>query len=492
MALPVAPPPRSEDVAIQGWPAITVRVAWTLLAAGVKVRPRVLREARAHVLLHLDPRTRLSDAEDLAEMLTRQFVLRARGRTPNHPYDQDHTMPMSPRWRRSIERSLNPTSEAVFRMHYGDNRSLKHVAKRLNVDHIAVEGACAGLREVVRRAALADGLPLDGWEPDRVDQLLVRLAAWSPGPCPPLLDVIEGAHREHVTGCTRCDRMVRLVRASVLTVEDLMAPSLNARPRDTARVLALHFHPDGRDHRKAIRDELQIAAFPIGDDLLLIDAEHMDAVAPILVLAAELGHPHRDLIRGAIVVGPGRWSAYGVLGPLGERAEREARYRTWGKVDSLGELPEPLPEPPSAKPVWMAVGALGLLLAASIQLAGAAAPTAVGQDLFVEFTEGRGGVWSAWDVPEDALVTIVRSSRDGALEVVLQSATEADKIDWATGDGGYRTFTSGPGVLLASTRRPIPVDDLVDAAQLAPEPLVVLAEAIRTAEPDAAVRVHSP
>ena len=89
-------------------------------------------------------------------------------------------------------------------------------------------------------------------------------------------------------------------------------------------------------------------------------------------------------------------------------------------------------------------------------------------------------------------MNIVRLDDEGALEVVLASATPADKGDWATGDGTYRTFTDGPGVLVASTEGTIPLDDLVDAAQIAPEPLTILAEAIRTAEPGAHVRVHTP
>ena len=186
----------------------------------------------------------------------------------------------------------------------------------------------------------------------------------------------------------------------MLTVEDLVAPSLGARCRDTARVLALHFHPDARKYLKVLRSELEIPAFPIGDDLLLMDADQMDEIAPVLILATELAKPRRDLIRGAVIEGPGRWSSYGVLGPLGERAEREARYRTWGKVDELGDLPEPMPEPPSAKPAWAAVGVLAMVLAATIQFAITTAPSNATDALTVDFTEGRGGVWSAFDAPE--------------------------------------------------------------------------------------------
>lgn len=492
MALPVAPPPRSEDVAINGWSAITVRVAWTLLALGVKVRARVLRDARAHTLFHLDERTKLSDAEDLAELHTRHFVLRARGKNPHHAHDQDHAMPLSPRWRRALERSFNPISEAVFRLHYCDNRGLKVVADKLQTDRLAVEAACAGLQEVVRAAALADGLPLEGWGAERVDRLLSRLAAWSPGPCPPLLDVLDGAHREHLVTCARCDRTLRLVRASILSVEDLLPPTLGARPRETARVLALHFHPDGRAHRKLIREALKVPAFPVGDDLLLLDAARLPEVQSVLVTATQLGRPHRDLLRGGIIEGPGRWSTYGVLGPLADRAEREARFRTWGQVDELGELPATRPPPPSARGAWAAVGVLAVAAVASLQLA-IAAPSPEGEGrLQAEFTPGRGGVWSQFDVPEDALVSVVRLGEGTKLEVVLSSVTPADKADLATGDGSYRAFSEGQGVLVAATRAPLPLDDLIADARGAIDPLDSLARAIRSTEPDAAIAVHAP
>ena len=67
----------------------------------------------------------------------------------------------------------------------------------LKVDRVDLEAVQSGLREVVRRIAVADGLPVDGWAPERIDRLLRRLAAFAPGPCPPVLDVAEGCHRDH-------------------------------------------------------------------------------------------------------------------------------------------------------------------------------------------------------------------------------------------------------------------------------------------------------
>ena len=115
MALPVGSTPPSDDIAITGWSAITVRIAWTLLATGLKARSRLLRDVRTHVLLHLSPQTQLCDAEDLAEMWTRQFVRRARGEHPIGPHDQDNRLPVSPRWRRNLERAATPCRAASFR-----------------------------------------------------------------------------------------------------------------------------------------------------------------------------------------------------------------------------------------------------------------------------------------------------------------------------------------------------------------------------------------
>ncbi len=489
MALPVAPPPRSDDVVVRGWSGLTVRIAWTLLACGVKVRAPVLRAARTHALLHVDERTRECEAEDQVAMLTRQFVRRAKGKSPVGPHDHDASMPVSPRWRRALERSMNPLSHAVFRKHYGDNRSLRHLEAKLRADPVSLEGARAGLREVVRRSASADGVPLDGWTPERIDALLIRLASWSPGPCPPLLDVVEGAHREHVMGCPRCDRTVRLVRSGILTLKDLLPPTLGARPRDRAKVLTLHFHPNARSYRKGIKDELSCPAFCVGDDLLMLHAEDLDEARAVLQCGAEVGQPGKDGVRGAIVEGPGAWSSYGVLGPLGALGDREARFRTWGSIDGMEALPDELPAPPSARGMWAAVGIAAVVLLAFaptlLNPPTAQATTALQAD----FTAARGGIWTAFDAPESALITVIRQSDEG-LEVVLNSASAADKATFAVGDGSYRTFTVGPGLLIASSPQYLPVDGLLREVEGSKDPLNQFAALLHEAEPGATLMVH--
>ena len=487
MALPVSTPPPPQDIAVNGWAGITVRVAWALLEAGVKVRTPVLRAARDHVLYHLPANTTVPVAEDRAASLTRAFVATARHR-PLPEFAQDAAMPLSPRWRKALEDSLTPLTRAILRLHYADGRPLEHLVRILQVDRVTLEGARGGLREVVRRMGANDGLELDGWSGDRVDALLGRLAAFATGPCPKLQEVIEGKQVEHVKRCTRCDRAQRMILGGVLGVDDLLPPVLGARPSQHARVLALHFHPDGRHHRARILREADLPCFPVGDDLLLMDGSEPEAAHALVVLAAEVGAPHRDHLRGAVLEGPGRWSRYGLIGPLVDEARHVVRSRSWGTVETLGELPAPLPDPPSAR-VWWAVAVLLLLVSGfGLRAATSPSPLAESHQLQVDFSNGRGGVWTDFDVAEDALVTLVREA-DQELDVVLSSQGAFDKADYATGDGRYRLHTLGPGVLIAASSEPLDdLEPMLGAAQTAGEPLDDLAERIRAAHPTAEIR----
>lgn len=477
MALPVSPAPKSDDVAVLGWSGLTVRIAWTLLARGVRVRPEVLKDARTHVLLHLDPHTPLPHAEDLAASLTSGFVDRARGRPLSDPWPVDVSMPLSPRWRRALEHTITTenVSRLVFRKHYGDGRSLEHIEKRTRIDRLHLEGARAGLREVVRRAAAADGLPLENWPPERIDRLLVRLAAFSPGPCPPILDVAEGGYQDHVGTCVRCDRAVRLLRAGILTVDDLLPPTLGARPTGRVRVLALHFHPEGRRHRRLLRDELGVDTFPVEDDLLLVDFARPDEVESALRMAAELGMPHRDHLRGALLEAPGAWTRHGLVGPMVERARQELKHRIWSVVEGVDELPDPLPPPPSARSLWSTAGGLSLLTVLLARLALSPADAAIAETLSVDFSEGRGGIWTAFDLPETSLLTVVRE-QDGALEVVHASRTPADKMPFAVGDGSWRLHVPGDAVMIIASDRPVHLGPLLSDAAGSPDPMSRLGE----------------
>ncbi len=487
MALPIRSSPLPPDVAVHGWGPITVRVAWTLLSLRVRPRPEVLRDARDHVLFYLDRATPLTRAEDLAAHLTRGFVARARQQPWDDPWPQDIEMALSNRWRVALDEALRPLSAQVFRQHYGYGRGFSALEGRLGVDRIALEEARGGLREVVRRIACADDVPLHDWPAERIDRLLARLAAFSVHDSPPLDEVAEGCHQAWTTRCPRCDRTDRLVRAGVLTSEDLIPPRLGARPSDRVRVLAIHLHPEGRRHRDVLRREMGGHAWPLGDDLLLVDDEPDGRTLDVLRLACEVGAPPRHQVRAVRLEGPGRWSDHGLLGPVADQARRALRAQPWGSVAGDEELPEVIPEPPSARRWWTAVGALAVLTLLAAGVALQPPPTPVDHPLEAVFTPGRGGVWVQFDTDGAAHVAVVRQGPEG-LALVPGSGDPAAKAAWATGGGDYRLHTLADGVLVMTSAGPVPdLPALLEAADTGPEPLLRLERSVRDAVPGAAL-----
>jgi hypothetical protein len=471
--LPISTPPTSTDVAVSGWAGITIRVAWELLAHGAKVRPSVLRDARDHVLFHLSPTLSVPQAEDRAATLTREFVARARNLPLTGNWHQDGAMPLSERWRAALESSLNDLSAALVRYHYADGHSLEALEKMMGIDLVSLEASRGGLREVIRRAACDDGLPMESWAPERVDALLARLAAFSLGPCPPLHEILDGLHATHIRRCVRCDRANRLLSNGVLTTEDLRPPKLGARPVQKVDVIAVHFHPDAREHRRALLAEASMPVFPVDDDLLLLDAQREEDVYALLILAAEVAAPVRDGLRAARIEGPGRWSQHGVIGPTVQQARDVIRSRAWGSVEGLGELPSALPQPPDATHVWL--GAWVAAAAASLLVLSWVQPGPGTSHSEVSFTPARGGVWATFDVAEEDRLLVLREDPEG-LAVLHVSATAADKAAWATGDGSYRLHTTGTGLLLAATPRVWPsLDPLLAEARNSSDPLGTVA-----------------
>ena len=473
-----------------GWAAITVRIAWTLLCRGIKVTTPTLRDARRHAMYHIDPATSLSHAEDIAQYRTLEFIERARGRFCAEKEAQDWHMPVSNRWRRVLDQALTDRCYTVFWKHYGDHRSLSELERRLQIDRTALEAAREGLREVVRGAAKADGIPLDRWDPARLDRLIHRLVALSQGPCPPLQETLLDLHAEHRRSCARCDRAYRLLNKGYLRQEDLIAPLLGARQEEEVEVLALHFHPEARRHRDTLLAELSVPKQPLGKDLLLLDASEPETVTRLLIVAAEIGAPHRDLLRGATVRGIGEWSGNRLLGPLAGRAEQEARCRPWGVVDGVGELPAPIPDPPSSLPVWGFVSALAIanflvfspLIAPEVSTAHDA--------LSVAFVNANDGIWAQFDTPEERAVCIVaQDAYDTQVLVTPDSVTS--KLEVARGDGSYRLFTPAHRVLVASLPSPDKnFDDWVHKAAQQGVSLERIGNQILSSHPRAKFAIH--
>ncbi|TVQ87260.1 MAG: hypothetical protein EA397_18250 [Deltaproteobacteria bacterium] len=489
MALPVSgsgsglPP----DVAVSGWAAITVQVAWTLKK--LQINPRgVLRIARDHVLFHLPPGMRLAAAEDLADHLTRGFVARVRGEPLDPTFKQDFAMPVSERWRSLIEGSSDPVATIVFRYHYGAGISLEQLAQHYGLDLLAVEGGRAGLRATIRRQALADGLPIQRWSPVRLDRQLERLANFSPHDSPPLFEVAEGCHADWIDRCPRCERTINLIRSRCLTPDDLEVPVGTVRPSGHLSVLVLQFAPESLVHRSMLAKEFSARKQVLGEDVLLVEVTNRERVFAALRLAAEVGAPRRDHLRTALLRGPGRWTRVGLIGPLPDRALDQLRRQPWGVIDGEGELPEPLPEPPSARWAWAGVAGLAAVFALAITLL-LTAPVPGGEvELSADFTSARGGVWYHFTISDTAQLLVIQEL-DGEPRIVFQTRSPADKASLARADGTYLGHSEGGRLLLAASAEPFEgLGALVEAASRASDPMGDLAARLKVQRPEAVVQ----
>lgn len=478
------------DVARRAWAPVTVRVAWTLRTLGITVRPEVLRDARDHVWFHLDPATPTSVACDRAEALTADFVARANGEQPLRRWSDDLEQALPPRWRARFHHGLSNRAAWVLRVHYADGAPLADIAERLGEDDtLALEAAREGLREIVRRVAHEDGISLEGWPDDRLDQFCRRLATMSADGAPPLLEVSDGLHPEWLDRCVTCTRAYTLVRLGLLQRGDLVPPKHDPRPADVVTVVALHIHPSVRHKRKQIARSTPGLAIPLGDDLLLLPGEDLGAALQPLRRALELGRIDKRHIRGSVLRGEGRWSKHGLVGPLVAQVDPRVRGETWGQVGGA-ELPDRLARPPSAWPNWLGAGAL---LAAAVWLGQAATASPSTPDPFglqVQASEGRQGLWVSFDVHEDALVFVARE-RNGHIDVVLDAHRPADKIAHATGDGSYRLHAVGDAVLVAASREHLgDVETWIDEANAGGQPLSRLARRLSDQAVDSTVWVH--
>ena len=481
---------RAPTVPSMTWAALTSQVAWTLLCQGIRITPDVLRDARDHALLHLDPSTSPSEAADRCIAITHAFVRTAKRQAPIAP-SADENRPIAKSWRRRMLANSSQAGELVLREHYGNARPLAVLAQAVKSDRKPLEAARLELREQLREVLISDRVPATEWDNARLDALLARIAVFSAGPCPQMRRVLDGKEREHTRRCVVCGRARRLSNAGTLGVADLVLASPVPWPRTQGNVLAIHLHPDGRRHRGALAAEFTVPVFPVGDDLLLVDLDDPDEVHRVLLLASEAGMPNREHIRAIALRGPMRWSRHGLLGPLLARGERRVRAAPWGLIGGLGELPAPLPPPPSARPMWAGVAALAVMcVLVGLQAFGPA--RAATSSLTHEFTVARGGIWTEVNLDESDLLTIVRMS-DGELDVLLASQTIADKAALAVGDGTYRAHIMGDGVLVASSQGSIPdLDALVAAADGSPTALRDLQRRIQTRSPDAVIAVSTP
>lgn len=448
MDLPTAIPPKSgSDPLRRLWGPITIRVAWELLRAGVQPRPPTLRAARDHALWRLPADVGLADAEARSSASVEDYLARCAGRYAPSAPDSDLIVLPSPAWRESILAASDPIHEAVLRLHYADGLTLDEVERRTGLETALLRGARDAVRELARSVVGEDGLSLEGWEPARLDRLLIRIATATGDLCPGPGGLATEPGRAHAEGCPRCSRALRMFREGMLSPGDLFPPEDGAcLPSGVVDLCCVSVHPDARRHARALTRVLGDAARLLPEDILLIDASRVD-LQSVLVHAAEQGAPPATQMRIVRRSVPGRWVPRAVIGPGVDKLLGALQGMTWGEVDGVEPLPEPLPPPPSAARYW--VGAVLVALLAVAAGVWASLPVPAASDVLLVAKAEAGGV--VFDTDDDAWIEVI-ALRGTQADVVFHSESPGDKGRLGTGDGRFRIQTEADAVVLVASR----------------------------------------
>ncbi|MDP2308377.1 MAG: hypothetical protein Q8P18_20330 [Pseudomonadota bacterium] len=448
MEPPIAiPPQQASDPLRRLWGPITVRVAWDLLRAGVQPRPSTLRAARDHALWRLPADAGLADAEARSTIAVEDYLARCGGRYAPYTLDADLDILPSPAWRDGILAASEPIHGAVVRLHYADGLPLEEVERRTGLETALLRGARDAVRELAREVVGEDGVALEGWEPGRLDRLLVRIATAARDLCPGPGGLATEPGRAHAEGCPRCSRALRMFREGMLSPADLFPPEDGlCRPTGTVDLCCVSVHPDARRHTRALARALGDTARLLQEDVLLIDASRIDPQA-ILDQAAERGAPPADRVRIVRRTVAGRWIPRAVIGPGVDTLLAALQGMTWGEVDGLEPLPEPLPPPPSAARYWVGAVFVGLLAVAAGVWASLPVPAAT--DVTLVARADAGGV--LFDTDDDAWIEVIEL-RGAQAEVVFHSDNPGDKGKLGMGDGRFRILTDADSVVLVASR----------------------------------------
>ena len=477
-----------EDASVRLWLPVTVRVAWELLLARVRVRPAVLAEAREHVMRSLPSNATPEEAEDLAGVYVADYLARVQHQRYQRPVlDPDLRLTLPRVWRERLADSLDPVADAVLRMHYGDGLSMDEVERHAAVDSGILEGAREGVRETMRQIAEADGVSLEAWTDERVDRLLRRVSTLAGTNCPGPAGLLSPVGRDHAGRCPRCSRAVRLIRQGVIAPTDLFPPQGDAGDLSArTKVLALVLHPDARKQRAGVSRALGDGALAVGEDVWLISADEIPAITPELVRLAEEGTPPRHHLRGAVVEGPGRWRRGVLLGPAPLAALEEARSRPWAEIDGVGELPLPLPPPPSSVGWWMIAG----LATTAAALAGwwVLTPPEVAPAWPIDgaWTRTDAGLEVRFDTDDLAVLDVVVQDDSGVH--LDQGGLRAEKGRLATGEGDFAlNLPAARALLISSPDGLSDLDALIAGARVQADPMAALARLVTEQHPTAFV-----
>ncbi len=461
------------------WAAATIRIAWSLMMDGIRVRPATLSDARDHVLASLPSGISADEAEQMASGLTGEFLSRVRGEPiRRHVPAGSSDLVIHVGWRKELRSLLDPIGDAVLRLHYGDGVSLEQVEQTAAIDLVALEASRAGIRDTVRRMTKRQDDSASGWSDVRIDAVVSRIANLPEPGCPPPMAILSDTHREHADICPRCSRAVRLIRGGIIAPSDLIAPSDGTTVSSNLRVCAIVLHPDARKSRKRLEKALGSGAVSAGPDVWLMSREELVTAGPQIRSLVVDGHLPRHHIRGALVSGPGRWSGSVVLGPVAVQAMEAARSRPWAEVDTLSELPPPRPAPPS--PIrWWVVAAFFGISATGVGVQTFSVPEHE-PDVPVEafFDSVENGWEVTFDADDLAVIDVVSVLEDGP--TVVHRDVRKRRGEWATGEGDYRVYVPGTTVVLLASEDGLPdLETVVQRSRSKPAPMLFLEDWIR-------------
>ncbi|MEE2751931.1 MAG: hypothetical protein VX519_10910 [Myxococcota bacterium] len=395
------------------------------------------------------------------------------------------------RWRERLEDVLDPLGRMVFRANYGDEVDLAEVSKITGVDQAELQSSREGVRGALRSILRSDSISMAQSDVRQLDALLVRLACLPRSDCRGGSEVLEAGKRDHVDACSRCGRAARLIRGGVLAPSDLVAPDVEAGAvLSHTSVLALHLHPDARQHRDVIYEALGSQGVRADDDTLMIHPDRVGDLPSVLWELAQRGTPMRHHIRGARVRGPGRWSDAALLGPVATAAVELTRSRQWGEIDDVGALPKPFPAPPASGHWWVIALLLACFTVIGAVLTFGGSEQGAVYPLQASFSRSEGWVAARFDAPDDAWLLAVVEGELG-LELIHLSRNPSDKGELATGVGDYQLRWPGKRMLLATIAvRPEEMQPLLRSAASSEEPLDDFAQRLQARYPGTGLRLQ--
>lgn len=484
---PDGPPPEFVRAA---WSAITVQTAWRLVSFGMSVRPRLLDDAREHVLRSLPSDCTVDDAEWLAPALVDEFLARKQGRGGHRVSPPELVVDEAPRrWREQLLGAVDRLGDACFRLHYADGLSIVDVASHLRVTSARIVAALSAVRLCAADIIQSEHPRLRPSD-DELDQILSRLALYAEPGGPGPMGLLTPAGLAHADQCPRASRAVRLVRAGHLDVRALFPPRDGIADQQVDLLVVL-LHPDGHGARGALVSGLGSHARSHGPNCWVISEGGIDRARDALLQLCSAGTPGRHHVRGVRIRGPGRWSREVLLGPLVTHALEAARARPWGEVAGLCELPPARPPPPRATVPWLVALAMGAAAVLAAAWVGRPVVTPPPAPIAASFSAVDGGWDVRFDTSDRASLDVIVEV-DGALHVAHRDIRAA-KGSWATGEGDFRLRVAGDGVAIVSS--PAGVDQLeafVHQSATSRSPLESLALALRKDAPEADIVVRPP